>query len=76
MNNYRNNTYNHRGGYNGLGQYNNSRGGRRHSRCFTCFKNDHLSPEYPYKDQIDLNFCTKCEVNGQSLEDFPSCLKI
>ena len=43
--------------------------------CFTCFRNNHLNPNCPYKDQIDLNVCTKCRVGDHSLEDFPIILE-
>ena len=70
-----NDTYNHQEGYNGCGQYNNRKGGRRCSICFTCFNNDHLNPLSPYKDQINLQFYTKCAVGDHSLGGCPIMLE-
>lgn len=68
MNSYRNDSYNSQGGYQGQGQYNNNNEGRRWSICLTSYKKKFQSPEYPFKDQIDLKFCTKCGVGDHSLE--------
>lgn len=57
------------GGYNGRGWFNNNWGGMRRIICFTCYKDDHLSPNCPFKNQIDVNFCTQCGVGNHSLED-------
>ena len=73
--NYWNDNYSHWGRYNGWGWFNRSRGGKRRIGWFTCYKNDHLSPNHPYKDKIDLKFCIKVVVGGQPLEEFPIILE-
>ena len=75
MNTYRNDTYNRHGGYRDRGQYINNNGGIICLRCFTCFKSDDIIPKCPFKDEIDLKFCTKCGVGDHSLEDFPIMLE-
>ena len=35
----------------------------------------YMSPNCPWKETIDLKFCTKCGVGDHSLEDFPIILE-
>jgi hypothetical protein len=37
--------------------------------CFNCWKDDHISPDFPIKDITDLKFCNICGVGDHSLED-------
>ena len=39
------------------------------------YKNYHLIPDCPFKDQINLKFFTKCRVGNRSLEDCPIILE-
>ena len=59
----------------GRGLYNNNNGGRRCIRCFICYKSNHISTECPFKNQIDLKFCTNCGVGDHSLEAWIILLK-
>ena len=36
---------------------------------------EHLSPECPWKDKMDLKFCTKCGFREHSLKDFLVMIK-
>jgi hypothetical protein len=40
-----------------------------------CWKDDHISPDFPIKDIIDLKFCNICGVGDHSLEDYPIVLE-
>jgi hypothetical protein len=53
----------------GRGQLGRGRG-RGHYYCFNCWKEDHISLDFPIKDRTDLKFCNICGVGDHSLEDF------
>ena len=65
--------YNGRGGYNNQGQYQNN--STRRPKCWICYKENHLSADFPYKDRIDIKYCNNCGVGDHSLEDCPIMLE-
>jgi hypothetical protein len=73
-----NNDYGRRNDYYGRGRggfQGRSRGrGRGRPYYFNCWKEDHISPDFPIKDRVDLKFCNICGVDDHSLEDFPIVL--
>lgn len=66
--NCQNDNYNCQGSYNGHGKFNINDGGRgRRPNFFICFKEDHISLDYPLKDKVSLKFCRRWEVDDHSL---------
>ena len=66
---HKNEGYRGHGGYRSQGHSNDNYGLGR-MRCFVCYREEHLSPNCPWKDKTNLKLCTKCGVKEYSLEDF------
>ena len=40
-----------------------------------CYSEEHLIPDYPWKDMTNLKFCTKCGIREHFLEEWPIMLE-
>jgi len=68
-------------GYKGRGGYRGGRGkiGKGHGQgyyyFFNCWKEDHISHDFPIKDKTNLKFYNICGVGDHSLEYYPITLE-